>query len=165
MIYHTEEYCAVLCLVTQSCPTLCHLVDCSTPGFPVLHYLLEFAQTHVCWCHLTISSSVVPFFSCPWSFPASGLFFFSNESALRTKWLKYWRFRISPLNEYSALISFRIDWFDRLAVQCTLKSLQNHKSKASIFQHIALDNSLFFCFVVFKKQGRDWFCIRDLWIY
>ena len=106
-----------------------------------------------------------PLLLLPLIFPSIRVFFFSNESALCTKWVKYWRFRISPLNEYSVLISFRNDWFDRLAVQCTLKSLQNHDSKASIFQHIVLDNSLFFCFVVFKKQGRDWFCIRDLWIY
>ena len=65
---------------------------------------------------------------------------FSNELALRIRWPKYWSFscRISPSNEYSALISFRIDWFDLLAVQGTLKSLlQHHHSKASILQHSA----------------------------
>ena len=71
------------------------------------------------WCHPTISSSVAPF-SCPQSFPVSGSFpvcwlFVSG-------WPKYWSFSISPSNEYSGLISFRIDWFDFLAVQGTLKS-------------------------------------------
>ena len=58
---------------------------------------------------------------------------FSNESALCNRWPKYWSFNISPLNEYSGLISFRIDWFDLLAVQGILKSLlQHHSSKASV---------------------------------
>ena len=85
------------------------------------------------WCHPTISSSVVPFFSCLQSFPAS---VFSNESALCVRWPKYWSFSFSigPSNEYSGLISFRMDWLDLLAVQGTLKSLlQHHSSKASIF--------------------------------
>ena len=64
------------CSVTQPCPTLCDLMNCSTPGLPVLHYFLEFAQTHVHWVsdHPTISSSVVRFSSCLQSFPASGSF-------------------------------------------------------------------------------------------
>ena len=85
------------------------------------------------WCHPTISSSVAPFSSCLQSFPLSGLF--SNESALCIRWPKYWSFSfsISPSNEYSGLISFRIDWLDLLAVQGTLKSLlQHHNSTASI---------------------------------
>ena len=90
------------------------------------------------WCHPTISSSVVPFPSCPQSFPAS--WSFSNESALHIKWPKYWSFSfsISPSNEHPGLISFRMDWLDLLAVQGTLKSLfQHHSSKASILQHSA----------------------------
>ena len=78
--------------------------------------------------------SVAPFSSCPQSFPAPGSFF-STESALPTKWPKYWSFSfsISPSNEYSGLISFRMDWLDLLAVQGTLKSLlQHHSSKASV---------------------------------
>ena len=64
---------------------------------------------------------------------------FSNESVLCIRWPKYWSFRISPSNEYSGLISFRIDWLDLLAVQGTLKSLlQHHSSKASILWHSAL---------------------------
>ena len=79
------------------------------------------------WCHPTISSSVVPF-SCLQSFPDAG-------KALRVRWPKYWSFSfsVSPSNEYSGLISFRMDWLDLLAVQGTLKSLlQHHSSKASI---------------------------------
>ena len=83
------------------------------------------------WCHPTVSSSVVPF-SCPQSFPASGLF--SNELALYIKWPKYWSFSISLSNKCSGLISFRSDWFELLAVQGILKSLLQHCiSKASIF--------------------------------
>ena len=80
-----------------------------------------------------MSSSVVPFSSCPQSFPASGSF--QNEPALPMRWPKYWSlsFNISPSNEHPGLISFRVDWLDLLAVQGTLKSLlQYHSSKASI---------------------------------
>ena len=86
------------------------------------------------WCHLTISSSVIPFSSCLQSIPASGS---SNESVLHIRWRKYWSFifSISPSNEHPGLISFRMDWLDLLAVQGTLKSLlQHHRSKASILQ-------------------------------
>ena len=85
------------------------------------------------WCHPTISSSVVPFSSCLQYFPRIQVF--SSESVLRIRWPKYWSFsfNISPSNEYSGLISFRMDWLDLLAVQGTLKSLlQHHSSKASI---------------------------------
>ena len=77
------------------------------------------------WCHPTISSSVIPFSSCIQSFPAS---VFSSESVLHIRWTKYWSFSfsISTSNEYSGLISFRIDWFNLLAVQRTLKSLFQH---------------------------------------
>ena len=89
------------------------------------------------WCHLTISSSVVPFSSCPQSLPASGI---SNESTLCMRWPKDWSFSfsISPFSEHPGLISFRMDWLDLLAAQGTLKSLlQHHRSKASILQHSA----------------------------
>ena len=87
------------------------------------------------WCHPTISSSVVPFSSCLQSFPSSGSFLMSQlfPSIL---WPKYWsfNFNISPSNEYSGLISFRMDWLDLLAVQRTLKSLhQQHSSKHQFF--------------------------------
>ena len=82
------------------------------------------------WCHQTISSSVVLFSSWLQSFPTS---VFSNELAFHIMWQKNWSFSISPFSEYSGLISFRIDWFDFLVVQETLKSLlQHHSSKASI---------------------------------
>ena len=86
------------------------------------------------WCSPTISFSIIHFSSCPQPFSASGYF------PLYTRWPKYWRFSfsISPSNEYSGLISFRIDWFDLLTVQGTLKSLlQHHNSKAPILQHSA----------------------------
>ena len=72
----------------------------------------------------------------PSIFPSNRVF--SSESALHIRWPKYWSFSISPSNKYSGLISFRMDWFDLLAVQGTLKSLlQHHNSKASILQHSA----------------------------
>ena len=84
------------------------------------------------WCHPTISSSAIPSSFCPQSLHIR---VFSNESALRIRWPKYWSFSfdISPSNEHSGLISFRMDWLDLLSVQGTLKSLlQHHSSKASI---------------------------------
>ena len=87
------------------------------------------------WCHPTISSSVFPIFSCLQSFLASGSF---PESALHIRWPKYWSFSISLYNKYSGLISFRINWFDLLVIQGTLKSLvQYHSSKASVLWHSA----------------------------
>ena len=200
---------SVIPFVVRSCPTLCNSMDCSTPGFPVLHCLPEFAQTHVhqvgdaiqpshplsppslpalnlsqhqgffksyigassvqfsrsvmsdslwphelqharppcpsptpgiypnsCplsqWCHPTISSCH-PLLLLPSILPSIRVF--SNESALSITWSKYWSFHfsISPSNEYSGLISFRMDWLDLLAAKGTLKSLlQHHSSKASI---------------------------------
>ena len=90
------------------------------------------------WCHPTISSSVTSF-SCPQSFPASGSFpkswlFASGGQSIGVSF----SFSISPSNEYSGFISFRIDWFDLLAIQGTLKSLlQHHSSKTSILRHSA----------------------------
>ena len=89
------------------------------------------------WCHPAISSSVVPFSSCPQSLPASESF---PKSQLCMRWPKYWSFNFSviPSNEHPGLISFRMDWLDLLAVQGTFKSLlQHHSSKASILQHSA----------------------------
>ena len=90
------------------------------------------------WYHPTTSSSVHPPFLPPSSFPSIRVF--SNESTLHMRWPKYWSFSfsISPSNEYSGLISFRMDWLDLFAVQGTLKSLlQHHSSKASILQRSA----------------------------
>ena len=92
------------------------------------------------WCHPTISSSVVPFSSRLQSFPASGSFQINRVFSLRIRWPKYWSFsfNINPSNEYSGLISFRMDWLDLLAVQRTLRSLlQHHSSKASILRRSA----------------------------
>ena len=110
-------------------------MDCSTPGLPVHHQLLEFTQTHV---HC-VSDAIQPShpLSSPspptFNFPSTRVFY--NESVLRIRWPKYWSFsfNISPSNEYSGQITFRIDQLDLLAVQGNLKSVQqHHSSKASI---------------------------------
>ena len=110
-------------------------MDCSKPGFPVHHQLLELTQTHV---HC-VSDAIQPFHPLPSlllppsTFPSIRVF--SNELVLHIRWPKYWSFSfsISPSNECSGLISFRMDWYDLFAVQWTLKSLlQHHSSKASI---------------------------------
>jgi len=119
-------------------PTLCDPMDCSMLGFPVLYYLLEFLQTHVYWVGDAIQPSHPLLSPSPPAFSRSQVF--SSESALHIRWPKYWSFSfsISPSNECLGLISFRIDWFDLLAVQGTLKSLlQHHSSKVSILQHSA----------------------------
>ena len=125
---------SVCSVQSLSCVQLCDPMNCSTPGLPVRHQLPEFTQTHVhwWWCQLTISSSVVPFSSCHY-FP--NIRVFSNESALRIRWPKYWSFsfNISSSNEHPGLIAFRMDWLDVLAVQGTHKGLlQHYKSKPSI---------------------------------
>ena len=111
--------------VAQSCPTLCNPMDCSLPGLPV-HYQLKsllklmsidsvMPSNHLIFCHpLLLPHSI--FLS---------IRVFSNESVLRIRWPKYWSFsfNVSPFNEYSGLISFRMDWLDLLAVQGTFKSL------------------------------------------
>ena len=85
------------------------------------------------WCHPTISSSVIPFSSCPQSFPASESFQMSQLFASGSQSIESFSFNISPSNEHPGLISFRMDWLDLPAVEGTLKSLlQHHSSKASI---------------------------------
>ena len=109
-------------------------MDFSTPGFPFLQYLLEFAQIHVHGVGDAIQSSH-PLLPPSLALNLAQHQVSSSESALRIKWPKYWSFSftISLFNEYSGLISFRVDWFDLLAVQGTLKSLpQHHSSKASV---------------------------------
>ena len=115
--------------VTQSCLTLCDTLDCSTPGF--LSFTISLSSPK-----LMSIGSVTPsdyFLLChplllPSVFPSIRVF--TNESALCIRWPKYWRFSfsISPSNEYSGLVFFRIDWFDLLAVQGTFKSLLQHHS-------------------------------------
>ena len=112
-------------------------MDCSMPGFLVLHHFLEFAQTYVHWVDDAIQPShpVVPFASCLQSFPATGSFLISRLFPSGGQSIGASDSTLSPSNEYSGLISFRIDWFDLLAVQGTLKSLlQHHSMKASILQ-------------------------------
>ena len=126
--------------VAQSCPTLCDPMNHSTPGLPVHHQLPEFTQcmsielvmpsNHLILCH--------PLLLLPSVFPSIRVF--SNESALRIRWPKYWSisYNISPSNEHPGLISFRMDWLHLLAVQGTLKSLvQHHSSKASVLRRSA----------------------------
>ena len=112
-------------------------MDCSTPGFPV-HQLLELAQTNVHWVMMSSDHFMLcrPLLLPPSIFPSIRVF--SNESVLYIGWPKYWSCSINPSNEYSGLISFRMDWLDLLAVQGTLKSLlQHHSSKTSILRHSA----------------------------
>ena len=126
------DYSVQFSSVAQLYPALCDTMDCSTPGFLGHHQLPELPQTHV-------GDAIHP--SHPLSSPSrpafnlSSIRVFSNESVLCLRWPMYWSFSfsISPSNEYSGLISFRIDWLDLLAVQGTLKSLlQHHRSKASV---------------------------------
>ena len=109
--------------VAQSCPILCDPMDCSTPGLPVFHCLLELAQTHVHQVNDAIQPSHPLSSPSPPAFNLSQLRVFSNESVLLIRWPKYWSFSfsISPSSEGSGLISFRIDWFDLLAVPGTLQ--------------------------------------------
>ena len=108
-------------------------MNCSIPGFPVLHYLLQFVQimsieSVISSNHLILCRTFLLLCSI---FPTIRVF--SNESALHIKWPKY--LSITPSNEYSGLTSFRTNWFDLFSDQGTLQSLlQHHSSKASIFQ-------------------------------
>ena len=128
--YENQEVC---CSVAQLCLTLCDPMDCSMPGFLILHHLPELAQTHVHWVSDAIQTSHPLSSPSPPAFNLSQHQVFSNESALHVRWLKFWNFSfsISPSNEYSGLISFRMDWFDPLAVQGTLKSLLRDSQESS----------------------------------
>ena len=140
--------------VPKLCLTLCDPLDCSTSGFPVHHYLPEFAQTHVHSVGDAIQPSHLLSPPSPFALNLSqhqGLF---NESPFRISWPKYWSFSFSirPSNEHSGLNSFRMDCLDLLAVQGTLKSLlQYHSSKALI-----LRRSTFF-------NGPTLTTIHDFW--
>ena len=126
------------CSVPQSCPTLCKPMDCSKPGFlsftisqsslKLTSIELMMPSNHLILCH--------PLLLLPSIFPSIRVF--SNASVLCIRWPKCRSFSISPSNEYSGLISFRIDWFDLIAVQGTLKNLlQHHSFKASVLQRSA----------------------------
>ena len=130
------------CSVDNSCPTLCDPMNCNTPGF--LSFTISWSLLKLMSIESVMSSNHLilccPLLFLPSIFPSIRVF--SNESALHIRWPKYWSFSfsISPSNEYSGLISFRMDWLDLLAAQGTLKSLlQHHSLKASILQ-----NSIFF---------------------
>ena len=119
----------------QSCPTRCDPMNCSTPGLPVHHQLLEFTQTHIHRVGDAIQPShpLSPLLLLPPVPPSIRVF--SNESTLPMRWPKCWSFSFSiiPSKEHPGLISFKMDWLDLLAVQGTLESLlQHHSSKASI---------------------------------
>ena len=124
--------------VAQSCTTLCDPLDSAhqaSLSITISRSLLKLMSiesvmpsNHLILCH--------PLLLLPSIFPSIRVF--SNESVLPIRWPKYWSFSISPSNEYSGLISFRIDWLDLLVVQGTLKSLlQHHSSKASILRRSA----------------------------
>ena len=120
----------------QSCPTLCDPMNCSTPGLPSITN--SQSSPKLTSIELVIPSSHL-ILCCPLLLPSVFLSIsvFSDESPLHISWTKYWSFsfNISPSNECSGLISFRMDWLDLLAVQGTLKSLcQHHSSKASILR-------------------------------
>ena len=121
--------------VTQLCPTLCDLIDCSMPGFPVHHHSRGLLKPMSIMSVMPSSHLILcqPLLLPPSIFPSIRVF--SNESVLHIRWPKIWSFsfNISSSNKYSGLISFRIDWLDLLAIKGTLKSLlQHHSSKASI---------------------------------
>ena len=118
--------------VAQPCPTLYNPMNCSTPGLPVHHQLPEFTQTHVHRVsdairpsHPLLSPSLLP------PIPSS-IRVFSSESTLLMRWPKYWSFSlsISPSSEHPGLISFRMDWLDRLAVQDSQESSPTPPSKS-----------------------------------
>jgi len=147
--------------VAKSYLSHCDPMDYSTPVSSVLHYLPEFAQflsveLAMLSNHLILCQPLLPL---PLSFPS--IIVFSNVLALFIKWPKYWSFSFSnsPSSEYSGLISFRIDWFDLLAVQGTLESLlQHHNLKASI-----LPCSAFF---MIQLSHRTWLLEKPwLWLY
>jgi len=120
-------------------------MHCSTPGFPVLYQHPKLAQTNVHWVGDAIQPSTLchPLLLLPSIFPSIRVF--SNESSLCIRWPKYWSFSfsISPSNEYSGLISFRIAWFDLLSVQGTLEIFSNCSSKALILLLSSFSNSHF----------------------
>ena len=155
----------------MSCPTLCDPMDCSTPVSSVVHSLPELTQTHVHWVGDAIQPSHPLSSPSPPAFNLSQHQGFSNESVLSIRWPKYWNFSfsISPTNDYSGLISFRIDWFDLPAVQGTLRS-----SPAPQFKSINLPFSpftkpcvLFPCLVyyLFPPLGCPLFKGRDIYLF
>ena len=158
-IYYLFWWCLVqFSSVSQLCPTPCEPMDCSMTDLPVHHQLPEFPQTHVHWVGDAIQPSHP--LSCP-SPPAlnlsqhQGLF---KESAVHIRWPKYWSFslNISPSNEHSGLISFRMDWPDLLTVQGTLESLlQYHNLKASVLWGSVISPTLTSIHDYWKNHSLD----------
>ena len=147
--------------VAQSCPTLCDPVDCSTPGplsitnsqslLKLMSIKSVMPSKHLILCH--------PLLLLPSVFPSNRVF--SNKSVLHIRWSKYWSisFSISPSNEYSGLISLRIDWFDVLTIHGTFKSLlQHHSWKAvlwcSAFFVVQLSHPYVTTGKTIRKKGR-----------
>ena len=135
VLYYASLCC---CSVAKSCPTLCNPVDCSKPGF--LSFTISRSWLKLMSIEFVILSNHLifccPLLLLPSVFPSIRVF--SNASVLCIRWPKCRSFSISPSNEYSGLISFRIDWFDLIAVQGTLKNLlQHHSFKASVLQRSA----------------------------
>ena len=131
----------LFCSVSQSCPTPWDPMDYSTPGFPIPHHLLEFAQVHIHCIGDDVQAPhpLTPLHLLPSIFPSIGDF--SNELSIHVWWSKHWSFTfsISPCSQYSGLISLKMGWFDLLAVQGTFRSLlQHHSSKVSILWHSVL---------------------------
>ena len=125
LLFYLTNWISLVQFSHSDMSTLWDGVDCSTSGFPVHHQLQKPIQTHIHWVVMPSNHLILchPLLLLPPIFPSIRVF--SNESVLRIKWPKYWSFSfsISPSNEYSGLISFRMDWLDLLAVQGTLKSL------------------------------------------
>ena len=140
----------ICCWVLKSCSTLCNPTDCSMPGFPVLHYLLQFAQTHVHKSLMPSNHAILcnPLLLLLSIFPRIRVF--SNELALPIRWPQYcsFSFSISLSNEYSGLISFKIDWFDLLVDWSPCCPRDSQKSSvAPEFGHI--NSSVLFFFMLF----------------
>ena len=137
--------------VVQSYPTLCDPMDCSMPGLPVHHQLPEFTQTHV---HELVMPSNHLILCCslllPSILPIIGIF--SNESALHIRWPKYcsFSFRISPSNEYSGLISFKMDWLDLL----------QSKGLSRVFSNTTVQKHQFFSAQLYSPTFTS---IHDYW--
>ena len=141
-------------VVAKSFLTLCNPMDCSPPGFSVLHYLPECAHIHV---HLILCR---PLLLLPSIFPSIRVF--SNESVLRIRWPKYWSLSFSPSNEYLGLISFRMDWVKEIFVFrffffnwtiCFSKSLLNLLQYCFCFMFWFIGSEV--CFILAPQQGTE----------
>ena len=138
----------IFCLVTQSCLTLFDPMDCSMPGFPVLHHLPELTQTHVHESVMPSNHLILcrPLLLLPSIFPSIRVF--SSESALPIRWPKDLSFSISSSNEYSGLISFRTDWFDL--------SIPNSSSWCTYFGLNPLPLKILDTFLLCQRKKTGW---------